>query len=251
MKARPILGALLLACLRAAPAAAQEAGARSEVFVLATLYRRHAETPAYGHDTLRAVIERVRPEVVVLDVSPSELREQAVHPSKAEYPNVIFPLVRRHGWQAYAGEPDEPEFGEIVGRLGRRLAAFRAEQPALSRADEEYADAAFAALAGIWRTPADVNGAVTDALLAARRRWQDRAAGPEVADAWRRWNDHAAAVVLRAARENPGRRILVLIGVENAALLRPALRNLPELRVIDVEAWLRRPATPSTEGLDR
>jgi hypothetical protein len=31
------------------PATAQEIAAPAEVFVLATLYRRHAEIPAYGH----------------------------------------------------------------------------------------------------------------------------------------------------------------------------------------------------------
>src|SRR5690606_23879448 len=80
----------LAAGISATPAAAQQA-TPAEVFVVSTLYRRHAEVPAYGHDSLRAIIERIRPTAVVLDVSPRELREQAVHPSKAEYPQVIFP----------------------------------------------------------------------------------------------------------------------------------------------------------------
>jgi hypothetical protein len=83
-----------------------------------------------------------------------------------------------------------------------------------------------------------VNSALTDELLAARRHFQDRVAGPEVAEAWRQWNDHAVGMVRRAVAENPGRRILVLIGVENAALLRPALRKLPGLRVVDMEDWV-------------
>jgi hypothetical protein len=52
--------------------------APADVFVLATLYRRHQSTPAYDHPRLRALIERIAPEVVVLDVSPRELRDQAV-----------------------------------------------------------------------------------------------------------------------------------------------------------------------------
>ena len=121
-----LLSILLLVLL--VPAAYAQAP-RSEVFVVATLYGRHAGTPAYGHDTLGAIIERVAPSAVVLDVSPRELRDQTVHPSKAEYPEVIFPLVRERGWQAYAGEPDEPRFTEIVSRLGKSLAAFRESRP--------------------------------------------------------------------------------------------------------------------------
>jgi len=230
---------LALLCLGApGPAEGQAAEPVAEVYVLSTLYRRHAEVPAYGHDTLRALIERVRPAAVVLDVSPRELRERTVHPSKAEYPEVIFPLLARHGYRAYPGEPDEPRFSEIVGRLGRALESFRAGQPAAAEADAGYEKATFAALAHHWRSPAEVNGALTDELLAARRHFQDRLAGTAVADAWRQWNAHAVGVIRRAVGENPGGRVLVLVGVENAALLRPALRELPGLRVVDMEDWI-------------
>lgn len=232
----------LAAGVPAAPAAAQDAPP-AEVFIVSTLYRRHAEVPAYGHDSLRAIIERIRPTAVVLDVSPRELRDQAVHPGKAEYPQVIFPYVRERGLRAYAGEPDEPVFSEVVQRLGRSLTAFRAEDSATAQADAEHERATWAALARAWRSPADVNGELTDQLLAARRAYQDRVAGPEVAGAWRTWNDHAVAVVRRAAVENPGGRVLVLIGVENAAIIRPALGRFPELTLVDVEGWLRA-ATP-------
>jgi hypothetical protein len=235
------LGRLLL-CLALAPRGGVHAQSRTEpaeVFVVATLYHRHAVVPAYGHDSLRAVIERIEPDVVVLDVSPRELREESVHPSKAEYPRVVFPLVRAHRYRAYAGEPDEPRFGEIVGRLARRLEAFRAEQPAAARADEAYERATYAALAQLWRTPADVNGATTDRLLLARRAYQDRLAGPEVADAWHEWNDHAVEMVRIAIRKNRDQRVLVLVGVENAASIRAALRASSEVHLVDVEAWLR------------
>jgi hypothetical protein len=232
-RAAAALVLLGLAAPARAAAQAAPAGARAEVVVLATLYRRHAETPAYGHDTLRALIERAAPDVVVLDVSPRELRERSVHPSKAEYPEVIFPFVRARGIPAYAGEPDEPDFGRIVSSLGRRLEAFRAEEPDAAEADAAYERATWAALARVWRTPADVNGPLTDRLLASRRALQDRLAGPEVAEAWRAWHEHAVAVVRRAAREHPGRRIVVLIGVENAGRLRRSLAELPELRLVD------------------
>lgn len=239
-----LLAALLLTTVTVVPppaAAQQPAPATTEVFVVATLYRRHAETPTYGHDSLRAIIERVRPTAVVLDVSPRELREQAVHPGKAEYPQVIFPYVRERGIPAYAGEPDEPVFSQVVQALGRSLAAFRSGDSAGARTDAEHDRATWAALARTWRTPADVNGALTDQLLAARRALQDRLAGPEVAGAWRTWNDHAVAMVRRAAREHPGGRVLVLIGVENAALIRPSLRGIPDLTLVDVERWLPAP----------
>ena len=76
-------------------------------------------------------------------------------------------------------------------------------------------------------------------MLRARRAYHDRLAGERVAAAWERWNAHAAAMVRTAARENPGRRILVLIGVENTGPLRATLKDDPGIRLVDVDAWLR------------
>lgn len=236
------LGQLALAALLGSvpPVMAQAAPTTTDVYVLATLYRRHQTTPAYDHATLRRAIMRIAPEVVVLDVSPRELREQQVHPSKAEYPEVIFPLVKERGYRAYPGEPDEPVFTEVVQKLGASLKAFHAEHAEKARADKAYEEATWAALGEMWKAPADVNSEATDRLLAARRAYQDRLAGPAVADAWRRWNEHAVTMVHQAARENPGKRILVLIGVENTAALRTSLGNAAGVRLVDMEAWLGR-----------
>jgi hypothetical protein len=219
-----------------------QAQAPAEIYILATLYQRHATTPAYSHDSLRQIVQRIKPDVVVLDVSPNELQAQTVHPSKAEYPEVIFPLVRSEQIRAYPGEPPEPVFSEIVSQLGAELKRFQAESPASAAADRAYTTASYAALAELWRSPADVNGRVTDALLHARRGYQDRLAGAKVAEAWQRWNDHAAGMVRTAATEHPGKRVLVLIGVENCGLLRATLKEDSRIRLVDMEAWLRRGA---------
>lgn len=237
--ARSLAAALVLITALLAGASPARAQAASEVFVLATLYQRHSTTPVYGHDSLGAIIRRIAPEVVVLDVSPKELRSRTVAPSKAEYPEVIFPLVAAEGYEAYPGEPDEPAFTEIVNGLGEALRRFRTEQPELAEADKEFGEAAFAALARLWQSPADVNSAITDQVLRARRQYQDRLAGPAVAEAWRRWNDHALAIVRRARAGHPGKRLLVLIGVENCGPLREALRQEPGVSLVDMEAWLR------------
>ncbi len=216
-----------------------------EVFVLATLYGRHATTPAYNHATLRSLILRVAPSAVVLDVSPAELRDRKVHPSKGEYPEVIFPLVEERRYRAYAGEPDEPVFSEVVKGLSEALKNFRERTPEAAEADKAYGEASFRALAEIWQSPADVNGSLTDRVLAARRAVQDRLAGAAVADAWRRWNSHLLDVVLRAARENPGRRILVLVGVENTPAIRADLARERGLTLVDMETGLRDAAPPA------
>lgn len=230
---------LLLApiLLWAAPVLAAQAP--TEVFVLATLYHRHAATPAYSHDSLRQIVRRIDPQVLVLDVSPEELRSETVAPSKAEYPEVIFPWLRANPLPVYPGEPDEPAFTQIVSQLGADLQRFRAEDPERAQVDKAFNDAAYAALAQLWTSPAAVNSAVTDQVLHARRVYQDQVTGAGVANAWRRWNAHALQVVHRALAEHPGKRLLVLLGVENCGPLRNALRADPRVRLVDMEEWLR------------
>src|SRR5688572_11821105 len=94
---KPTMPAILFLCvvffMSALPAVTLPDKDKSEVFVLATLYSRHKTTPVYDLDTLKKIIQAIRPDVFVLDVTPTELKEQQVFPSKIEYPVAIFPLV--------------------------------------------------------------------------------------------------------------------------------------------------------------
>jgi hypothetical protein len=53
------------------------------------------------------------------------------------------------------------------------------------------------------------------------------------------WDHHAVSVVMRAIRENPGKRILQITGIENCPNIRTELRRDKNVNLIDMEAWLR------------
>ena len=88
----------------------------------------------------------IDPDVVVVDCTPTEIREQKVHISKIEYPQVIFPLVQQHGYRVYAGEPDEPLFTQIVQPLAQERSAFAKARPEQARALDDYEEATWSAL---------------------------------------------------------------------------------------------------------
>lgn len=122
-----ILLPVILGCGTAA-----QAWAANEVFLLGTLYKRHEQVPSYNVDALVRIVEKVAPDVLVLDVTPDELRKRAVHASKIEYTNGLFPLMEKRQFISYPAEPAEPMFSEIVEGLKGRLQQFEREQPALS-----------------------------------------------------------------------------------------------------------------------
>lgn len=221
------------------PTPAHAAALATRVYVVGTLYRRHASVAAYGIEQLRAVIAACPADAWVLDVSPAELRAEQVHASKIEYPGAIFPLRQARGAQAYPGEPDEPMFSEIVQATVRSLEAFKRERAAQADALKQLEDATYAALAAAWTNPADAHSDATVRVLAGLRALSDSLAGAVVRDGWERWNQHIADVVRRAAAEHPGRAVLVLVGIANRGPVIEHLRGDAALDVVAMEPWLR------------
>jgi len=212
-----------------------ETRAKTDVYVLASLYRRHEEIRSYDLAALRRTVVAIRPDVLIVDCTPTEVRERRGSPGKIEYPGVIFPLADSQRWEMYAAEPDEPLFSEIVerGTAARRTAA--ATQPDAVAALKAYESGVYAVLAQHWQSPAAVHDDVTVAVLEGLIALEARYYG----DAQIRWDRHWTDVILQAVDENPGQRLLAITGVKNRPRIIRALREDPRVNLIDVPAWLQ------------
>ncbi len=231
----PLTAAAVLMLLTIGTAVAQKT---TEVYVVGTLYKRHEQVPAFGLDVLRRVISDIKPEVLVLDVTPNELKDQTVHPSKIEYPQVIFPFAAQGGYPTYAAEPDEPLFTEIQKNIGEILERANAQRPTQRETLDAYSKATFDALKLHWTSPAAVQDGVTAAALSARGELSNTLT-PGMKKISADWDRHTADVAIRAAKEHPGKRVLVLTGIQNRPLVVEYLSKSPNLKVVDIEAWLR------------
>lgn len=227
------------AALLSAPVAVAQPAAKPQVFVAATLYSRHVKAPAYDLAALRGLIEAIKPDALVLDVSPTELREQKVWPGKIEYTGVIFPYLNATQLPAYASEPAEPLFAEISGAAGKAYAAFKAANTEGSAALRTLKDSSYAALFSGWKTPADVHGARTDEVVAGLRAIEEALVGGDVGPLQERWDEHHAARVLDAAGKHPGQRVLMLVGIESRFRVLRRLSRSDAIELVDLEAWLR------------
>lgn len=217
---------------------AQTAGP-ADVYVVGTLYRRHAAVPAYDLPALRRLMLAIKPDILVLDCTPAEIAAQTVHASKIEYAGVVFPLVRERGYPVYAAEPAEPMFSEIVQAITAENQAMGRDRPEIAKALAQFTAATYAALAPHWQSVADVQDSVTAQALAGKSVLVNRMTGPAAERGWARWNQHWADAILRAAAEHPGKRILALTGIENRPWIVEALGRAETVRVVDVPRWLR------------
>ncbi len=230
---------LLFPLLLAAFASSADAAAATQIFVLGSLYSRHQSIPAYDLGALRRTVSAIDPDVVVVDCTPSEIREQKVHASKVEYPQVIFPLVQQHGYRVYAAEPDEPLFTQIVQPLAQARSAFAKARPEHARILDDYEEATWAALALYWRSPAEAHDETTALALAGRKALDTRIYGELQAQANTQWIEHWVRLVRQAAAENPGKKILAIAGIDNRDEIERELRKDPALGVVDMAQWLR------------
>ncbi|HKU12801.1 MAG TPA: hypothetical protein VJQ52_00320 [Steroidobacteraceae bacterium] len=232
----PVLLPLLLA---AVASAADATPAATRIFVLGSLYSRHQSIAAYDLAALRRVIVAIDPDVVVIDCTPTEVREQQVHTSKVEYPQVIFPLVKEHGYRVYAAEPDEPLFTQIVEPIAQAMRAYGKSNPEQARVLSDYDRATWAALALHWRSPADAHDEATALALAGRKALDAQIHGELLLEGNARWIEHWVGVVRRAAAENPGKKILAVAGIDNRQEIERELRRDPALAVVEMADWLR------------
>jgi hypothetical protein len=230
----PLLFPLLVTALASTAAAAD-----TQVFVLGSLYSRHQTIPAYDLDALRRTVLAIAPDVVVIDCTPTEVREQTVHASKVEYPRVIFPLVKQLGYRVYAAEPDEPLFTQIVQPLAQHRSAFAQAQPEQARILADYDKATWSALTLYWRSPAEAHDPTTALALAGRKALDNQIYGEIQSQANARWIEHWVRIVRQAAAENPGKKILALAGIDNRDEIEQQLRKDAALGVVDMASWLR------------
>lgn len=210
----------------------------AEVAVLATLHKLHAEVPAYDDAALKRSIERLAPDVLCIEVSPARYAARGPEANKVEYPAVVYPLVDAHGYEVYPMEPAPPRDAGILQPYLAANRAFAEQQPDASKAFQAQTAALYNTLRLYWTSPARVNDAVTDAQMQAKHALQAALIGEGERAGWEAWNGEFLTTVARAAQENPGKRIVVLVGAEHGYWLRASLARTPGVRLLDTAALL-------------
>lgn len=226
---------LLLCCL---PLLAAARTPLTEVVVLSTLHAMHDEVPAYSQETLAASVRRLAPDALCIEVRPDRFATRAPEPNKIEYPGTIYPLIEAQGYRAYPMEPSEPDYGRILTPYKSANEAFGEAQPEQAEAFAAYMDAMYAVLRRYWTSPARVNDATTDAQMRAKHALQEALVGDGEREGWEAWNRQFMAAIDRAVAENPGKRIVVLAGVEHGYWLREHLARRDDVRLLDTAALL-------------
>jgi hypothetical protein len=198
------------------------------VHVVPTLHQYHAAAPAYGFDALTRVLEHLRPDVLVVELTESALRQRRPQRVKQEYQHCVFPYLERHEIEAVAMEPGEPLYSELVERGLEAEKLYQSLWPERYGQYERATIDAFQTLLRSWDSPAAVNSALTDQALQEKHARENELFGPHYQQIWDRWNEHFAQTIAATAERHGGQRVVALAGVEHSYWLRSRLQALAE-----------------------
>jgi hypothetical protein len=211
---------------------------QTEVFVLASIGSLHDQVDGFRYRTLDQVIRAIRPDVMVLEVTPDELAERRDTKGRPEYPNTVWPMLKEPGApRAYAMEAGQPLYRELIGEGERIWSEFARQQPGINAALTAYTAAVTDVLLQHWKTAADTHDELTD--LHARARYHLVASLFPAGQALQtRWDRVMLDAVRQAIAENPGKRVLVLGTHRNRFMFVDGLNALSGTTVVDMNRWL-------------
>lgn len=209
----------------------------AEVIVLSTLHQLHDQTEGYSFIHLTEIIEALRPDVLAVELTASDLESRRDQATKQEYQRSIFPLLDKHQYEVIPLEPSEPLFSELVGLLRASSEQLYEQSPAIADSFNVYTESLYLLLSERWVSAAAVNSSHTDVLFESKHRFQSAIFGPGEARVWEEWNQHFLQKILAAATANSGKRVLVLVGAEHAYWLRAHLKT-SDVILLDTAALL-------------
>lgn len=200
------------------------------VAVLGTLGRLHGD-PAFGHYSLEDLENRVRafrPDVLCLDITPNDWLAYRHDPAGSDlapvYASCLLPLAEA---EAMAVAPVDGSSEDL-----RALERAAQADPRLAGGDRAERER----LLELWGRadlgPLCCNDEESQAAARLCHEARLRLA-PEVEQVlWQQHNDDLVAGVMNVLRENPGRRVLVVVGAEHVYWVREALSRAEGLRLL-------------------
>ncbi len=212
----------------------------TDILVLSTLHHLHGEVDYFTYEDLSRIIENFAPDILAVELTPSDLATRKPQQVKQEYQHSVYPLLDKLGCEAIPLEPPEPKYSQLVG-LGRNAEEdLKQRSPSALEQFSLYVNALFDVLFDWWRSPLDVNSAETDRHFEIKHRYQNAVFGKDEESGWERWNEHFLEQILAAAARRPEGRMLVLVGVEHGYWLRKRLRDQPGARLLEAKTALAR-----------
>ncbi|MCB1022933.1 MAG: hypothetical protein KDB79_00985 [Acidobacteria bacterium] len=212
---------------------------KADVFVLSTLHQYHETSKYYSFEELSRIVEEIDPDILAVELTADDLKSRKDQKVKQEYQRSIFPLIEKHKYQAVPLEPAEPLFSALLKLYKESSDENQAKSPQKVEAFSVYSNSLYDHLFKQWDSPRDVNSKMTDTLFELKHDFQNALFGEKEAKVWNDWNTHFLETITKAAEQNRGKKILVVVGVEHSYWLRGHLRKEAGVNYREIETVIK------------
>jgi hypothetical protein len=194
------------------------------IVILPTLHQLHGQVANYDFDDLRETLERLQPDVLVVELTPSDLSSRTEQTTKVEYQQVIFPYVDRNEVPMVAMEPSQPLFDQIVKPYAENARRVAEEHPEAVEAFQQYLELFYARISDDHITSVrDLISPKFEELARLKHEYQEAVFGEGERAGWSAWNRHFLETIVRVYSDDPSRRVVVVVGYEHHYWLKEAL----------------------------
>lgn len=191
---------------------------RTPVAVLGTLAEFHREPIPYDLKTLVRLVTKLYPDLLCLDMTPGQWNRRDFRDLPPEYREALLPLAHQTdivvvpiGGDQPGEEPTTSGWkGTLIGKLRRWLAYLQRTSPG----------------------PAAINQGLRHHMANLLYSTINLLAGNDAQQQRRAHTKHLIRQVVEVVHRDPGCRILVVVNVRYCHLIRPALKQYPEIQVV-------------------
>jgi hypothetical protein len=212
---------------------------KTKIVILGVLHSFHSQVPSYSLEHLKSALEKIKPDVLCAELKQSEIDSDKKQNYKIEY-GVILPYTKNHNVKVVGLDPEEPLLSKMVDPYVKNQKEFPKRSPVESKVQDIYQAQLFDYLIKEhWVSIDKTQSAITNTLFQLKHRFQEELMGPEEKNGWDKFNEYYANIISTEAKKNPGKTVLVTIGLEHVYWLKEKLGKDSALTLVDTESLLK------------
>lgn len=197
---------------------------KTRLALLSTLSDLHTQPIQYDLATLAAIVDQLAPDLLGLELPQNDWERGRLNQAPVEVQRSLLPLAELSNVVVVPLAPDSRQFDDFAPQAGWRAGLARRLANTLRKA-QRAANNVEAIHALFFQ------GTCHALCLLNEMSWD-----AEARRAWREQNQAMLDNILRAARRDPGRRMLVAVQCQRIHWLEPRLKKVADIDLVDYRA---------------
>jgi hypothetical protein len=213
---------------------------KTDVILMGTMHLDPSDYPEYA-SRLNDIIEEISPDIICSELSPEQLNGTQTCNSKPEQRDVVMPTARRLGIPIVPMQPATDTAIEWEKRYKAAVEELKSGND--SRYYLEISDLLAEYEAESWMRLVKSEDCIENVQLnechvypEARDKVSEKLA-PELASVMTEWNEYFLSSILLTSEQDPGRRILVIMGLWHKYWLWNQLEKHDHIRVHNLHTF--------------